>query len=81
MSLLPCCFFLSPRFIPYMHMPQERFLVSLMRLVNRTATTTTASSEPARRYTIYDLFKEWRKYDIIDYQARLAEVKVVNMLI
>ncbi len=43
-----------------------------------TEPTTEKEAVPSRNYTIYDLFKEWRKYDIIDYQARLAEVKVVR---
>ncbi len=36
------------------------------------------SAATGKRYTIYDLFKEWRKYDIVDYQARLTEVKLIR---
>ena len=57
---------------------RQKLLSTFGEPVQESASTTTSSGEPTRRYTIYDLFKEWRKYDIIDYQARLAEVKVVR---
>ena len=37
-----------------------------------------SETSSGRKYTIYDLFKEWRKYDIVDYQARLTEVKLIR---
>ncbi len=58
---------------------RQRLLSTFGEPATSAPSTATDESTPSgKKYTIYDLFKEWRKYDIIDYQARLAEVKLIR---